>query len=105
MPHLPRVTGDEALRARHRTWIARLWRTAIVAAFVLLAALGAGLGGLHLAGKGVVVGGLEPCDALGVSNVRYASGTVTVLQGHVTWRNGAQGVTAAVFPTRVVGRR
>ena len=77
----------------------------MVAAFALLATLGTGLGGLHLAGKGVVVGGLEPCNALGVSSVRYASGTVTVLQGRVTWRNDASGVTTAVFPTKVAGRQ
>lgn len=105
MPTLPGITGDEALRARRRIWIARLGRSAIVAAFVLLATLGAGLGGLHLVGKGVVVGGLEPCSALGVSSVRYSSGRVTVLQGRVTWRNEAPGVTAAVFPTKVAGQQ
>lgn len=105
MPRLPGITGDEALRAGHRTWIARLGRAAIVAALVLLATFGAALGGLHLVGKGVVVGGLEPCDALGVSSVRYASGTVTVLQGHVAWRHDTPGVTTAVFPTKVAGEQ
>jgi hypothetical protein len=72
----------------------------IVAAFVLLVAFGAGLGGLNLAGKGVVVGGLEPCDPWGHSSLRYASGKVTVLPGQVTWRPDALG-SIAVFPTKV----
>jgi hypothetical protein len=88
-----------------RTWIRRLGRAAIVAAIVLLATLGAGLGGLNLAGKGVVVGGLEPCSALSVSSLRYASGTVTVFQGQVTWRYDTPGVTAAVFPTKIADQR
>jgi hypothetical protein len=88
-----------------RTWIRQLGRAVIVAAFVLVVTLGAGLGGLNLAGKGVVVGGLEPCDALGNSSLRYASGTVTVFHGQVTWRYAAPGVTAAVFPTKVADQR
>jgi hypothetical protein len=35
---------------------------------------------LHLSGKGVVVGGLMPCDALGQSPLHYAAGSIGVLR-------------------------
>jgi hypothetical protein len=39
--------------------------------------------------RGVVSGGIRPCDALGNPDLpHYAAGEVTVLKGEVTWRNG-----------------
>jgi hypothetical protein len=53
-------------------------------------------------GEGLVVGGIVPCTALGPPpGVQYAAGTVTVLEGVVTWRNTGPGTSVAVFPTNV----
>lgn len=89
-----------------------MWRTrriataAAVAALLIVALVGSGEAVLRLSGNGVVVGGLEPCSGLPMSNgpLRYAAGTVTVLQGHVTW--GATGTTqeVATFPRTAVAR-
>jgi hypothetical protein len=50
-------------------------------------------------GEGLVVGGIIPCAALGPpAGVQYAAGTVTVLEGVVTWRTVGPGTSAAVFP-------
>ena len=50
-------------------------------------------------GEGLVVGGIIPCAALGPpAGVQYAAGTVTVLEGVVTWRTVEPGTSAAVFP-------
>jgi len=80
---------------------------AVVAAAVLLAATTATASGLmRLAGKGVVVGGLQPCAGIVTSNSpRYAAGTVTVLRGDMAWRDAGNGVTAAVFPAVMAGRQ
>ena len=44
------------------------------------------------AGKGLVLGGIIPCAALGPpSGVQYAAGTVSVLEGQVTWRSTGLG--------------
>jgi hypothetical protein len=74
-----------------------------IAGLVLVALAGSASASLHLSGTGVVVGGLEPCSALGVSNgPRYAAGKVTVFRGEITWTNAGTGTTLAVFPTTVV---
>jgi len=53
-------------------------------------------------GEGLVVGGIIPCAALGPPpGVQYAAGTVTVLEGVVTWRTIGPGTSAAVFPHTV----
>ena len=37
--------------------------------------------------RGLVSGGIRPCDALGTPDLpHYTSGTVTVLKGKVTWQ-------------------
>lgn len=54
--------------------------------------------------RGVVSGGIRPCDALGRPDLpHYAAGTVTVLEGQVTWRS-SQGTPSYVdvLPTTVV---
>lgn len=54
--------------------------------------------------RGVVSGGIRPCDALGNTNLpHYAAGIVTVLKGQVTWRS-SQGEPnyVGVLPTTVV---
>ena len=84
-------------------------RTAIVVAAVALMFLGL-VGStssvLHFSGRGIVVGGLAPCDALGASNgPRYAAGTVTVLRGQVSWRNAGAGNIEAIFPTTVASHQ
>ena len=57
-------------------------------------------------GKGLVVGGIIPCAALGPPpGVQYAAGTVTVLEGVVTWRAVGPGTSADVFPHTVEAQR
>jgi hypothetical protein len=57
-------------------------------------------------GEGLVVGGIIPCAALGPPpGVQYAAGTVTVLEGVVTWRNTGPGTSVAVFPTNVEAKQ
>jgi hypothetical protein len=57
-------------------------------------------------GEGLVVGGIIPCAALGPpSGVQYAAGTVTVLEGVMTWRTTGPGTSVAVFPTNVEARQ
>ena len=53
-------------------------------------------------GEGLVVGGIIPCAALGPpAGVQCAAGTVTVLEGVVTWRTIGPGTSSAVFPHTV----
>jgi hypothetical protein len=53
-------------------------------------------------GEGLVVGGIIPCAALGPPpGVQYAAGTVTVLEGVVTWRTTGPGTSVVVFPETV----
>jgi hypothetical protein len=53
-------------------------------------------------GEGLVVGGIIPCAALGPPpGVQYAAGTVTVLEGEMTWRSIGAGSSVAMFPTTV----
>jgi hypothetical protein len=57
-------------------------------------------------GEGLVVGGIIPCAALGPpAGVWYAAGTVTVLEGVVTWRTVGPGSSAAVFPRTIAAQR
>jgi hypothetical protein len=52
--------------------------------------------------EGLVIGGIIPCAALGPpAGVQYAAGTVTVLEGVVTWRTVGPGMSAAAFPRTV----
>lgn len=56
--------------------------------------------------RGLVSGGIRPCDALGSPDLpHYTSGTVTVLNGRVTWKT-SQGTPAYVdvLPTTVVAQ-
>ena len=56
-------------------------------------------------GTGVVAGGIIPCAGIPIPNgPHYAAGTVTVLNGHVTWQSTGQGNLVNVFPTRVVAQ-
>ncbi len=54
--------------------------------------------------RGLVTGGIRPCDALGGAGLpHYASGTVTVLKGVLTWRsNPGTSEYVDVLPTTVV---
>ncbi len=54
--------------------------------------------------RAVVSGGIRPCDALGSAGLpHYASGTVTVLGGQVTWRSSpGTADSVAVLPTTEV---
>jgi hypothetical protein len=56
--------------------------------------------------RGVVSGGIRPCDALGNPDLpHYAAGTVTVLKGQVTWQSGQGGPSYVdVLPTTVVAQ-
>ena len=55
------------------------------------------------AGKGVVSGGIAPCQGIILpDSPRYAAGTVTVLSGRVTWRRLDQASSVAVLPRTVV---
>ena len=56
-------------------------------------------------GKGVVTGGIMPCEGIVIPNgPHYAAGAVTVLKGQVTWKSTGQGTSVAVFPTTVVAQ-
>jgi hypothetical protein len=51
------------------------------------------------------VGGIVPCAALGPPmGEQYAAGTVSVLEGHVTWRTTGPGNSVLVFPTAVAAQ-
>jgi hypothetical protein len=56
--------------------------------------------------RGLVSGGIRPCDALGSADLpHYASGTVTVLEGQVTWRSSpGTPEYVDVLPTTVVAQ-
>jgi len=56
--------------------------------------------------RGVVSGGIRPCDALGNPKLpHYAAGTVTVLKGEVTWRSSpGTAEYVEVLPTTVVAQ-
>jgi len=56
--------------------------------------------------RGVVSGGIRPCDAFGNPDLpHYAAGTVTVLKGQVTWQSGQGGPSNVdVLPTTVVAQ-
>jgi hypothetical protein len=76
----------------------------VCAVLLLLAVLGA-LSGCASSNLATVTGGIEPCNALGVpGQPEYAGGTVTVLQGSITWRPTTPGAEVQVLPTRVVAR-
>jgi len=56
--------------------------------------------------EGLVVGGIIPCAALGPpTGVQYAAGTVTVLEGVLTWRTTGPGTSVVVFPQTVAARQ
>lgn len=87
-------------------WTHRIAIVVGMAAVLFLALTASASAFLRLSGSGVVVGGLEPCSVLRVSNSpRYAAGTVTVLRGHVAWRNTGADPILAVFPTAVAGHQ
>jgi hypothetical protein len=82
----------------------RLLRNLFGAAAALLVALSITAAIVTPPLRGVVSGGIRPCDALGNTNLpHYAAGTVTVLKGQVTWRS-SQGEPnyVDVLPTTVV---
>lgn len=57
-------------------------------------------------GEGLVVGGITPCAALGPpAGVQHAAGTVTVLEGALTWRSTGPGTSVVVFPQTVAARQ
>ena len=64
-----------------------------LAAFAIAGTVPTALG---LVGKGAVVGGIEPCDPLGVSSLRYAAGNVYVFPGQAPAEpSAAQAVSVA----------
>jgi hypothetical protein len=61
---------------------------------------------LGLSGRGVVLGGLEPCSGIVVPNSpHYAAGTITVLRGYVAWKDSGADSKVAIFPTAVAGQQ
>jgi len=58
-------------------------------------------------GHGRVTGGIIPCNAIGESGgLRYDAGTVTVLEGHVTWHSTVSEPSMVdVLPTTVVEKQ
>ena len=85
--------------------LARWARALIVCGSALLFIFSTFVGVLTLTDQGIVFGGLRPCDALGVSHLHYAAGTVSVLHGHVTWSPVSAGVAAASFPSAVAAEQ
>ena len=69
---------------------------------VMLAAAATASTALRLSGKGIVLGGIEPCSGIAMpGGPRYAAGTVTVLKGPVNWASDGSGVSKDVLPTDV----
>jgi hypothetical protein len=57
------------------------------------------------AGEVVVTGGIVPCAALAPPNgEQYAAGTVTVLEGQVSWKPTGPGTSVVVFPKIVAAQ-
>jgi len=83
-----------------------LWRRlarAVVVAVMVVAVIAGSLAGSAPAGDGVVVGGIQPCAAIGGPGLpAYVAGTVTVLAGQVQRRPAGSSSSVAVLPTRVV---
>jgi len=83
---------------------ARSW-AGIICAFVVVVGASACGSPNPPPGKGLVVGGIIPCAALAPpSGVEYAAGTVTALEGKMTWRPTGPGTSVAVFPKAVAAR-
>jgi hypothetical protein len=54
-------------------------------------------------GRGIVTGGIDPCRAIiSRSDPRYASGTVSILRGMVTWKQLVGAGRIPVFPHRIL---
>lgn len=83
---------------------ARSWAW-IICAFVVVVGASACGSPSPPPGKGLVVGGIIRCAALAPpSGVQYAAGTVTALEGKMTWRSSGSGTSVAVFPKVVAAR-
>ena len=78
-------------------------RAALVALVLVAVVLLAGLSGCAQPNGGTVTGRIEACQALGWPDApEYAAGTVTVLQGSVTWRSTGPGTSVQILPTTVI---
>jgi hypothetical protein len=81
-----------------------VWARAIALVAAVLVLLSSEAFGA-LARNGVVSGGIIPCQGIVIPDgPEYAAGTVTVLEGRVTWSSVSEANYIAIFPTRVIGQ-